>query len=266
MTNWQEIDIYAKEWVREAGKRIKESFTKRVNIQSKSNPNDLVTDIDKETEKFFIEKIKSAFPSHSILGEEGYGDQPENLSGIVWFIDPIDGTINFIHQQRNFAISIGIFENGIGKIGLIYDVVHDELYHAVSGNGAYINETRLPKLDSTEVKNAIVGINATWIIQNRRIDQSVLVPLVRDVRGTRSFGSAALEIANVASGRFDAYISLRLSPWDYAAGMIILEEVGGIATTLRGEPLNLHEQNSVFFSKPGLHKEVLKGYLKDGKW
>ena len=266
MTNWELIDTYAKEWVREAGNRIKASFTKTLTVHTKSNPNDLVTDIDRETEKFLIKKIKTVFPEHSILGEEGYGDQPENLSGVVWMIDPIDGTINFVHQQRNFAISIGIYENGKGKIGLIYDVVHDELYHAVSGNGAYMNETKLEKLDITNVRNAILGINATWIIQNRRIDSGLIVPLVKDVRGTRSYGSAALEIANVAAGRIDAYISLRLSPWDIAAGMIILKEVGGIATTLRGEPINLQGETSIFFSKPGLHQEVLKEYLKDGKW
>ena len=149
MTNWELIDTYAKEWVREAGNRIKASFTKTLTVHTKSNPNDLVTDIDRETEKFLIKKIKTVFPEHSILGEEGYGNKPENLSGVVWMIDPIDGTINFVHQQRNFAISIGIYENGKGKIGLIYDVVHDELYHAVSGNGAYMNETKLEKLDIT---------------------------------------------------------------------------------------------------------------------
>jgi myo-inositol-1(or 4)-monophosphatase len=266
MTNWQKIDTYAKEWVKEAGAKIRASFSETLNVQSKSNPNDLVTNMDKETEKYFIEKIRTTFPDHFVLGEEGYGDNPEELSGIVWIIDPIDGTINFIHQQRNFAISIGIYEKGIGRIGLIYDVVHDELYHVLKGNGAYLNDTRLPELEEVQVNEAIIGLNATWVTENARIDPSILAKLVRDVRGTRSYGSAAMEIANVVSGRFDAYITLRLSPWDFAAGMILLEEVGGIATTLRGEPINLLGQNTIFFSKPGLHQEVLKKYLKDGDW
>lgn len=266
MTNWQEIDTYAKEWIKEAGERIRESFTKKLNVLTKSNANDLVTDIDKDTEQFFIEKIRPTFPEHKVLGEEGYGDKLEALSGIVWIIDPIDGTINFVHQQRNFAISIGIYEDGIGKIGLIYDVVHDELYHAFKGKGAYLNEKKLPELKQVEVKEAIIGINATWVTENRRIDHNLLTPLVNAVRGTRSYGSAAIEIAYVATGRIDAYITLRLSPWDFAGGLILIEELGGIATTLKGTPLNLLEQNTVFFSKPGLHQEIMKNYLKDGNW
>ncbi|WP_318504943.1 inositol monophosphatase family protein [Bacillus sp. T3] len=266
MATWQEIDTYAKKWIKEAGEKIRASFSETLNVQTKSNPNDLVTNMDKETEQFFIEKIKTTFPAHSVFGEEGLGDRPEELSGIVWIIDPIDGTMNFVHQQRNFAISIGIYEQGIGQIGLIYDVVHDELYHAMKGNGAYLNDLKLAELESVEVKEAIIGINASWITENKRIDSEYLARLVKDARGTRSLGSAALEISYVVSGRVDAYISLRLSPWDFAGGKVLLEEVGGIATTLRGEPLNLTGENTVFVSKPGLHQEVLKKYLADGKW
>lgn len=266
MTNWHEINTYAKDWIKEAGELIRASFTTTVNVQTKSNPNDLVTDIDKNTEQFFIEKIRKTFPEHQILGEEGYGDKLEALSGIVWIIDPIDGTINFVHQQRNFAISIGIYEDGIGKLGLIYDVVHDELYHAHKGEGAYLNEKKLPALAEVQVKEAIIGINASWVTENRRIDHSLLSPLVKNVRGTRSYGSAAIEIAYVATGRIDAYITLRLSPWDFAGGLVLIKELGGIATTLKGTPLNLLSENTVFFSKPGLHQEVMREYLRNGEW
>src|SRR4051812_43051939 len=107
--NWENIYMHAKEWVLEAGERIKSSFEETLNIQTKSSANDLVTNMDKEIEQFFIQKIKSIYPDHKILGEEGYGDQVEVLEGIVWMLDPIDGTMNFIHQQRNFAISLGIY-------------------------------------------------------------------------------------------------------------------------------------------------------------
>ena len=201
------------------------------------------------------------YPHHKIIGEEGFGDKLEKLDGIVWIIDPIDGTVNFVHMQRNFAISIGIYENGVGKIGLIYDVIRDELYHTIKGNGVFMNDTILDPLESVEVSKAIVGLNATWVTENKRIDPSILGRLVKDLRGTRSYGSAALELASVAAGRFDAYISLRLAPWDFAAGKILVEELGGVVTDLRGKPLNLLEQNSVFISKPGLHEDILKNYL-----
>jgi len=157
--DWDHIDQLAKQWVKEAGSFIKKSFPQTLNVQTKSNPNDLVTNIDQETEKFFIEKIKESFPDHKILGEEGFGDKIESLDGVVWIIDPIDGTMNFIHQQRNFAISLAIYCDGVGEIGLIYDVVHDELYHARLGKGAFMNNMPLPKLEQTEVKEAIVALN-----------------------------------------------------------------------------------------------------------
>lgn len=259
--NWNEIDENAKRWVKEAGQKIRDSFQTQLKIGTKSNPSDLVTNMDKEIEQYFIAQINHTYKGHRILGEEGYGDEIEKLDGVVWIIDPIDGTMNFIHQQRNFAISVGIYENGIGKIGLIYDVVHDELYHAKRGEGAFLNENSLPKLKEVPLNEAVIGLNSTWVTENRRIDHSVLSPLVKAVRGTRSYGSAALEFAYVAAGRLDAYITMRLSPWDFAAGLVILEEVGGKVTTVFGDELNLVGQNSILAARPGMHNEILNGFI-----
>ncbi len=258
---WEKIETYAKQWTKEAGGKIRSSFSTTLNITSKSSPNDLVTNMDREIEKFFIEKIRSIYPDHKILGEEGFGDELHTLEGIIWMIDPIDGTMNFIHQQRNFAISVGIYENGEGKIGIIYDVVHDELYYAIKGKGAFINDKPIPNLKETSVNEAIIGLNAIWVTENSKIDYRKVVPLVRDLRGTRSYGSAALELVYVATGRIDAYISMRLAPWDFAAGIIIVEELGGISSNMSGEKLNLIEKSSVFVAKPGLHQEVLNNYI-----
>ena len=115
--NWGNIDAFAKQWVKEAGIKIRASFEMKLDIQTKSNPNDLVTNIDREVEQFFIGKIRETFPDHKILGEEGFGDDLKSMEGIVWMLDPIDGTMNFVHQQHDFAISVGIFEDGVGKIG-----------------------------------------------------------------------------------------------------------------------------------------------------
>ncbi|RFU71125.1 inositol monophosphatase family protein [Peribacillus saganii] len=263
MASWKEIDTHAKEWTKTAGKRLRESFKETLNISTKSNRNDLVTNMDKETEEFFITKIKENYPDHRILGEEGMGEGVTDLNGIVWIIDPIDGTMNFIHQQRNFAISIGIYENGVGKIGLIYDVVHDELYHAVKGQGAYMNDVKLQELEPVALSDMILSLNATWVTENKRIDPAILSKLVKDIRGTRSYGSAAIELAYTAAGRVDGYISLRLAPWDVAGGAVLVEEVGGLVTDLRGKPLDLVNGGSVFACRPVLHEEVLKKYLAD---
>jgi len=266
MTNWSDIDTNAKSWIKEAAEIIKGSFSKTLDIQTKSNRNDLVTEIDKKIEQFFIDKIRKNYPEHKIIGEEGFGDKPKTMDGVIWIIDPIDGTMNFVHMQRNFAISIGIYKNGVGMIGLIYDVVRDELYHAIKNKGVYMNELQLGRLEEVNIAESIIGINASWVTENKRIDSAILAPLVKEVRGTRSYGCAALEFAYVAAGRLDAYISLRLSPWDFAAGKILIEELGGNVTDLRGKPLNLLEQCSIFVSKPGLHEEVLKKFLRNGDW
>ena len=266
MTNWIEVDLTVKEWVREAGQLIKDSFSNTLTIQTKSNPNDLVTEVDQSIEQFFINKIREAYPHHKIVGEEGFGDQLITEEGIIWIIDPIDGTMNFVHMQRNFAISIGIYEDGVGQIGIIYDVIQDELYHTIKNKGVYMNDVALKPLEEVEVSQAIIGMNATWVTENKRIDPSILGPLVKDVRGTRSYGSAAIELASVAAGRLDAHISLRLAPWDFAAGKILVEELGGVVTDLRGNSLKMLEQNTIIVSKPGLHESIMKHYLKNGNW
>ncbi|MEH7461797.1 inositol monophosphatase family protein [Bacillus thuringiensis] len=255
---WEEIDAYAKQWIKEAGQHLVSSMKQSLIIETKSNASDLVTNMDREIEQFFIGKIKETFPKHYILGEEGYGDELASTDGILWLIDPIDGTMNFVHQKRNFAISIGIYENGIGKIGLVYDPVHDELYHAKMGVGAFCNEIKIPSLQPSEVSLGVIAVNATWLTDNPRLDMSKMAQLVKKARGTRSYGCAALEIVYVATGRLDAYVTPRLSPWDFGGGKIIVEEVGGKVTTFTGESLQIIEKSSVLVARPGVYEEMLQ--------
>jgi myo-inositol-1(or 4)-monophosphatase len=258
---WKTIEQYAKAWTIEAAELLQESFENTLTITYKSHIADLVTNMDKTIEKFFIDKIQKTFPDHRVLGEEGYGDEIQDKAGIIWIIDPIDGTTNFIHQQSNFAISIGIYENGAGQMGLIYDVGSKNLYFAKDGEGAYLNGYRLPRLEKTTLSEAVVGVNATWVGPNKRINHENVQKIVKKSRGTRSYGSAAIELAYVASGKLDAYMTMRLSPWDFAAGLILLNEVGGITTKTDGEQIQLLEQNSILAAKPGLHEEILNHLL-----
>lgn len=255
---WKEIDSHAKRWIRAAGEHLITSLQQSLTIETKSSASDLVTNMDREIEQFFIGKIKEKFPEHHILGEEGYGDELASSNGIVWLIDPIDGTMNFVHQKRNFAISIGIYENGIGKIGLIYDPVHDELYHAIKGEGAFCNDMEIPQLEKGAVCNGVIALNATWLTHNRLLDMTKMAELVKAARGTRSYGCAALEMVYVATGRLDAYVTPRLSPWDFGGGMIIVEEVGGNVTTFEGESLCIIEKSSVLVARPGVYEELLQ--------
>ncbi|HWI49767.1 MAG TPA: inositol monophosphatase family protein [Rummeliibacillus sp.] len=257
-----EVHEFAKAIIMEAGERIRSSFSEKWKIETKADANDLVTNIDRETELFFIEKIKAFDPSHKILGEEGMGEKIDSLDGVVWIIDPIDGTMNFIRQHRNFAISIGVYINGVGKLGYIYDVMRDQLYYAEEGHGAFMNEIPLKPLEAISLDKAIIGLNATWVTPNKKIEHSPMIELVRTVRGTRSYGSAALEIASVACGRMDAYISMRLSPWDVAGGVVIANEVGAIASNLKNESINLLKQDTFIVANPTIHSEIINHYIQ----
>src|SRR5699024_5006789 len=247
----------AKQWVLEAGEMIRTNINEPLTVDTKSSPNDLVTTVDKNTEQYFADNIKKTFPDHFILSEEGFGDELLSLDGTVWIIDPIDGTMNFVHQKRNFAISIGIYQDGIGEIGLIYDIMEDILYSAKKDEGAMKNDDPLPMLkDSLKLEEAILGLNHFWLCENRLVDEKVMQNLVKKVRGTRSYGSAALEFAYVAEGITDGYLTLSLAPWDFAAGIVIVGEVGGLTTDMEGNPLNLLKRSPVITSNPKIHKQV----------
>ncbi|MGD7043532.1 inositol monophosphatase family protein [Jeotgalibacillus proteolyticus] len=261
-TQWNEVDEFAKKLIYNAGSTIRKSFSSTLNIETKSDANDLVTNMDKEIEQYFVKEVNQFDSSHKIMGEEGYGDSLSTLEGVVWIVDPIDGTMNFVHQQRNFAISVGIYHNGTGKLGYIYDVVADELYHAHSGKGAYLNDTPIPPLKPARLSEAILAVNATWVTPHSKVPYEVFGALVHKVRGTRSYGSAALELAYVACGRLDGYLTMRLSPWDIAGGKIIIEEVGGVVTNLHNQPHTLTNKDSLFAGNPSVHEEIYTEYLR----
>ncbi|GGA83554.1 inositol monophosphatase family protein [Ornithinibacillus halotolerans] len=262
----ENIYLAAKKWILEAGKQIRENIDKPIEVGSKTNPNDLVTSMDKNTEKYFLEKIKTNYPNHFLLSEEGFGDVLHTLDGIVWIIDPIDGTMNFVQQKRNFAISIGIYHDGIGEIGLIYNVMEDVLYHAKRGEGAYKDEYKLPPLNTNMVlEESVIGLNHLWLCENKLVDEKYMQKLIKTARGSRTYGSAALELAFVAEGILEGYLTMGLSPWDFAAGMILIEEVGGITTNIDGGSIDMLQRNSVFAGNPTVHKQIITNFLSKGR-
>ncbi|MBO1198623.1 inositol monophosphatase family protein [Staphylococcus simiae] len=243
----------------EAGIKIRQLMEQELTIDTKSNPNDLVTNVDKATEVFINDMIKNTYPDHQVIGEEGHGHDINSYKGVVWVVDPIDGTLNFVHQQQNFAISIGIFVDGQAYAGFVYDVMKDELYHAKVGEGAYCQHQKLKKLENTVLKTSIIGINPNWL--TKPVLGPIFKEIVNDSRSARAYGSAALEIIAVATGQLAAYITPRLQPWDFAGGIIILQEVQGTATNLLGEPLLISSPNSVLIANPNVHQEILNDYL-----
>ena len=254
---------HARKWVEEAGEVIRAGIDQPREIATKDDPNDLVTEMDRKVEEFFAEKIRNQYPDDLILSEEGFGDEVNSLDGTVWIIDPIDGTMNFVHQKRQFAISLAVFHDGVGEIGFVYDVIAGQLYHAKKGQGAYKNEERLLSLDKKKnLSESILMINMLWCIPNEKVNHHKIANLVKDVRGSRSYGSAALEFAYLAEGIADSYLSFRLHPWDIAAGVIIFREVGGITVQADGSALSFLKQEPTVAAHPDLIDELLESYIE----
>ncbi|MDC6326413.1 inositol monophosphatase family protein [Staphylococcus auricularis] len=251
---------FAKALILEAGKNIRETMDETLHIETKSNPNDLVTNVDKQTEQFLVDRIHQSYPDHEVIGEEGHGHQLSHSQGTTWVIDPIDGTLNFVHQRENFSISIGIFQDDTPYAGFVYDVMNDTLYHAKAGEGAYVGDQSLPQIEDTDLKKSIIGINPNWLTKPKLVD--LFHPIVNQSRSARAYGSAALEIVHVVTGRLAAYMTPRLQPWDYAGGLIILNEVGGKGTDFLGEALTIYEPHTVVLANPQLHEDLINHYFK----
>ncbi len=252
----------AKTWIKDIGQVIRTEIDQPREIDMKTNPNDLVTEMDKKVEQFFAEKIRSEYPNHQILSEEGFGDDVTSLSGTTWIIDPIDGTMNFIHQKRTFAISVAVFHDNIGEIGFVYDVMADVLYAAKQGEGAYKNDERLKPLDEKKnLTESIYMLNTLWTTDNPIVDEVKIRELVKTVRGVRTYGSAALEFCYLAEGIVDGYVSFKLHPWDFAAGAVILGEVGGVLKHAAGHDLSFLHQEPLVAGHQDVVNATLNQYL-----
>ncbi|WP_215147381.1 inositol monophosphatase family protein [Exiguobacterium sp. s91] len=252
-----QIELDAIDLIKRAGKYIREKIDGSYHVEQKTGKSDLVTEIDQAVEDLLIQGILDRYPNHHIYGEEGRIARPDTLEGTIWFVDPIDGTMNFIRQKRMFAISIAIMIDGELRYGFVYDVMADELFHVIKGHGAYQNGIRLPQIEERSVKEAIICMNATWVTPNRRINTDRLSPLVRHAVGVRAIGAASLELAWTAAGRVDGYITMRNMPWDYAAGQLLIEEVGGRVGTITGESMSFLEQTSVLAGSQTFVEDVL---------
>jgi len=198
------------------------------------NPIDLVTDADRAAERCILEHIRKRFPSHRILSEEE-GATALTPSRYQWIVDPLDGTTNFAHGFPFYSVSIGVERDGAGLIGVVFDPTRNELFTAQAGAGARLNGTSIAVSRIDHLDRALLVTGFSYDIRetpNNNLDHFARFAL--KTQGLRRTGSAALDLCYVASGRFDGFWEVRLSPWDMAAGIVILSEAGGIVTDLAG--------------------------------
>ena len=247
----------AERLVRQAGAALRQARLETGAVRQKSGHQDLVTGWDCETERFLRRGILEQFPGDAIVGEE----YPAAGAGreTVWYIDPIDGTTNFVNQHRNYAVSVGCWQRGEPLFGLVLDVEADCLYHAAAGRGAWrggeaIRTSRRQR--TAELLLFCPDVPHTFLTPGPL--QSGLLRLAQDVRGVRSIGSVALELCAVACGEADLCAALRSSPWDHNAARIILQEAGGAVSTLEGSPLPQDEPSALLAANsPAVLKQVL---------
>ncbi len=211
---------FTKALVIELGSYIKSILDNHLEINSKSSKHDFVTNVDKEVERRIIDSVTSRFENQDFITEE----KTVATKGLkeMWIIDPIDGTMNFIMQKKNFAISIAYYEDETPVFGIVYDVMNDKLMWAVKGKGAYINDKKLKNLEQVvELEDILINISSKTL-------QQYATDPIKKIMGQRYIGSAALEICEVAIGASNAYVSKRVNSWDVAAATLILSEVGGV--------------------------------------
>ena len=251
MATYKEVAIEA---AKEAGEMLLELSKNKIKYSMK-NSYDILAEGDLQSEKIIISKIKSAFPDHNILSEEAGED--DATSEYLWIIDPIDGTINFSRHIEEYCISIALSKNDELILGILYQPEYDNLYVAEKGKGAYLNGQKISVSDETEIINSLCYPGNSTIVEARVETFNIVNKFVDKVRHFRIFGSAALGMAKLAKGQIDFIFNLRFHYWDYAAGILILEEAGGKVTDLEGQPINRHSPNIVA-SNGHLHEKILK--------
>lgn len=240
-----------KGWVYEAGECIKEKLRSPLIVEEKANKSDLVTNVDKETEAFFIDKIRQNYPDDQILGEEGLGDQVTDFSGRVWIIDPIDGTLNFVKQQDNFCTMIAVYEEGIGQLGFIYEIMRDELLWGGKGIGVFLNDQEIKEVPDITLEKGLISVNTHMFLKNTYETQTVAMKSL----GVRMIGCAGIGFKELIKGNQNAYIS-NLQPWDYAPAKVLLEELGLKLIALNGEPLDLRQKVPILGATPATFAEI----------
>ncbi len=198
------------------------------------SPFDYVTEIDRTCEQLIINSILDHFPDHEILSEES--GRNDNTNDLCWIVDPLDGTTNFIHGNPHIAISIALQQAGQIILGVVYDPFRDEMYYAERGKGAYCNNQRIQVSPLNQLNHCLIATGFPFRCKEL-LDEywKVLSAIFLAVSGIRRTGSAALDLAYVACGRFDGFWELRLSPWDIAAGALLIEEAGGKISDFEGQ-------------------------------
>lgn len=247
----------AQQAARAAGKLLMASYGKLKSSQIRTkSKNDFVTELDKKSEDLIIGIIKKSFPGHSFQAEEGGASSDNTQSQARWIIDPLDGTANYIRQFPLFSVSIALYDKGALQCGVVFDPVHDEMFSAEIGKGAALNGKKIKVSEVRVLADAMMATGFPFRARGRFEEyMTTFKAAALASQGMRRGGSAALDLAYVACGRFDGFWEINLSPWDIAAGALLIREAGGKVTDMWGRGDYL-KNGDILASNSAIHAEL----------
>ena len=242
------------EIAREAGALLAQLFQHPHEISYKRK-SDLVTEADRRSEALIVKRLRSQFPKHAVVGEEGGGQKTD--SEYCWYVDPLDGTTNFAHHFPVFCVTLGLAYRGEIVVGVVYDPIRAELFTAERGAGAYLNNKRIHVSKTASLSESLLATGFPPFATNHDLNIQFYFRFTMLSHGIRRAGSAALDLCSVAAGRFEGFWELKLNPWDKAAGSLLVTEAGGRVTDLEGRPFDVLG-DEVFASNGLVHDEMIR--------
>ncbi|HVG35408.1 MAG TPA: inositol monophosphatase family protein [Pyrinomonadaceae bacterium] len=249
---------FAIQTAQEAGRILQERLGRAIQITNKGTI-DLVTEADLAAERLIIERIKSYHPRHAVLAEESGASDLEGApkSEYLWIVDPLDGTTNFAHGYPCFCVSIALEHNGVIEIGVIYDPTRDETFAAERGDGATLNGRRIRASEIDDLNRAMLCTGFPYDVRDRGNFARHFSNFIMNAQAVRRDGSAALDLAYVACGRFDGFWEEGLRPWDVAAGVLLVEEAGGRVSHYDGTPFDVYTP-PIVASNGLVHEQMMR--------
>ncbi len=244
------------ELAKSAGTILRESYHKEHQVFYKGVI-DPVTEVDRASEDFLLGEINKRWPGSYIMSEESGITQGNN--GSSWYVDPLDGTVNYAHRIPIFSVSVAYAYNGVMQLGVVYDPMRDELFSGERGKGARLNGHSIHATDQTELQKSLLVTGFpydAWNTKQNNFDN--FVRFAKLTQGVRRLGSAALDACYVAAGRFDGFWELSLKPWDVAAGGLIALEAGARVTNVRGGDDFISPPQSIIAASPGIHSQIIE--------
>jgi myo-inositol-1(or 4)-monophosphatase len=246
------------EIAREAGALLAEYFQRNIPFELKGEF-DLVTEADRASEKLVVERLRRRFPSHAIVAEEGGGQ--DNASDYRWYVDPLDGTTNFAHGFPVFNVTLALEHRGELIAGCTYDPLRDEMFAAERGAGAQLNGARITVSKTRQLTDSLLATGFPSRKRHLNVNVHFYYQMAMLSHGVRRAGAAALDLAYVACGRLDGYWEFSLNPWDVTAGILLVQEAGGMVTDMTGGPVSVRGPN-ILADNGLLHGEMLEVFAQ----